>query len=144
MRHRNISLNVMSSDNQPAHRWTHVARRSWVPVHEFSNVLNSSSHVRMQNTLLSEILNFASIVKFCKCYLGLIWLVHSTLEDTVRWEFRMRGVAKIRDCKIHHLSYCSFHKRNYSDRTYLRCCPFRSRIRLRYLEGVRECDGYAL
>ena len=36
------------------------------------------------------------------------------------------------------------HRRNYSDRTHLRCYPVRAWMGLRCLEGVRECDGYAV
>jgi hypothetical protein len=39
---------------------------------------------------------------------------------------------------------CSIHQRNDADRMYLSYCPVRAWIQLRYLEGMKECDGYAV
>ena len=39
---------------------------------------------------------------------------------------------------------CCIHRRNYSDWTYLSWCPVRAWIQLHCLEGVTECDGYAV
>jgi hypothetical protein len=39
---------------------------------------------------------------------------------------------------------CSLHQRNDAHRMYLSYCPVRAWIQLRYLEGTKECDGYAV
>jgi len=56
--------------------------------------------------------------------------------ETEEIEYKDKNSSKAWKQNILH--HCCIHQRNYSSRTYLRCCPIRARIQLHCLEGVRK------